>query len=499
MVHILPDVLSTIFSLVREEQSLHALSELSTVCRLWRDIAQPVLWSHLVLTADGLQLLVENVGRASDKLKMVRSVTLHIEVITSTSVTTLRSQYDPDMWESDRLYGFPQTRALQQIIDRFTITILPKLVSLASFSVFVTSPSASEDDHTPNSIGFRLQTEVLGRLLRALPASCESLELDTGGTDWSPGRVSHHLCPDIWYIMPRLRHVKLRVHNLCSRILLLSSVDSNDRHDEPDLARLDPSEAGNLLHADLLSTLSICILSRVDAGCTFSLCPDLQANLDLGQQQPWLIGGGGGYDTKPLSLTSNLALAYKSGCFPAAHKIEVVQDQLSFMSDMEEFQDDMFSMTDQERQRAELYGYSVLIRDCIEDKTYPLPMRYIGDGCHGLYDKSDNCVIGKEEDCIRYAEHTVWDETVYGARLPFGAGIALAGATPKPPPMLLTRKEWRQRSKKGMLSWRKEEGRTGVKIKRVVPLDGVDVKFDYTMMPLLPARGERIPGDDRID
>ncbi|TIA30284.1 hypothetical protein D6C83_07072 [Aureobasidium pullulans] len=169
------------------------------------------------------------------------------------------------------------------------------------------------------------------------------------------------------------------------------------------------------------------------------------------------------------------------------------------MSDMEEFQDDMFSMTDQERQRAELYGYSVLIRDCIEDKTYPLPMRYIGDGCHGLYDKSDNCVIGKEEDCIRYAEHTVWDETVYGARLPFGAGIALAGATPKPPPMLLTRKEWRQRSKKGMLSWRKEEGRTGVKIKRVVPLDGVDVKFDYTVMPLLPARGERIPGDDRID
>jgi hypothetical protein len=48
-----------------------------------------------------------------------------------------------------------------------------------------------------------------------------------------------------------------------------------------------------------------------------------------------------------------------------------------------------------------------------------------------------------------------------------------------------------------MLSWRREEGRTGVKIRRVIPLDGVDVDFDLTLMPLLPARGEPIPGDDR--
>jgi hypothetical protein len=154
-------------------------------------------------------------------------------------------------------------------------------------------------------------------------------------------------------------------------------------------------------------------------------------------------------------------------------------------------------MTDQERQRAQLYGYVMLIRDCIKNKTYPMPQVYIAEAMFGLYDKSDTCIVGAEDDLERHAENTVWDETTYGARMPFGADGAISGATPRCPPLLLTRKEWRQRSKKGMLSWRREEGRAGVKIRRVVPLDGVDVDFDYSLMPLLPARGEPIPGDDR--
>jgi hypothetical protein len=164
---------------------------------------------------------------------------------------------------------------------------------------------------------------------------------------------------------------------------------------------------------------------------------------------------------------------------------------------MEGYQEELFSMTEQEAQRAELYGHSILIRDCLEDKTYPMPIRFIIAGVYGVYDKSDNCVIGRYGDIYRHAENTIWSETVYGARMPFGVKMAHAGATPRPPPELLTRKEWRQRSKKGMLSWRKEEGRTGVRIRRVIPLDGVDVAFDYSLMPLLPARGERVPGDNR--
>lgn len=155
-------------------------------------------------------------------------------------------------------------------------------------------------------------------------------------------------------------------------------------------------------------------------------------------------------------------------------------------------------MTEQGKQRLELHERAILIRDCIEDKTYPLPLRYIADGMTGLYDKSDTCVIGAKDDLERHAENTIWDETIYEARMPFETNVALAGATRRPPPVLLTRKEWRQRSEKGMLSWRREERRPGVKIRRVIPLDGVDVDFDHSMLPLLPARGDPIPGDDRM-
>ncbi|CAD0088831.1 unnamed protein product [Aureobasidium mustum] len=164
---------------------------------------------------------------------------------------------------------------------------------------------------------------------------------------------------------------------------------------------------------------------------------------------------------------------------------------------MEEFEEDRLGMTEQEQQRAELYGNTILIRDCIEDQTYPMPLRYIISGMSGLYDKSDNCFVGSESELSRHAENTVWEETVYGARMPFRVYTACASATPRPPPKLLTRKEWRQQSKKGILSWRKEEGRAGVKIRRVMPMKGVDVEFDHSLMPLLPGRGEPIPGDDR--
>ncbi|KAG2162290.1 hypothetical protein VTO58DRAFT_106232 [Aureobasidium pullulans] len=494
MTHLLPEILRTVFTLVREEYGLDVLKNISSVCKLWREIAQPVLWSHLVLSNDTIQKFTQIHEDPSDRLELVRSATLQIEVITSTF-----PENDPNLQEFYRLHGFPRTHDLHQGLNGFITSILPNLKALISLSVFVSHPSWTKDDTSWYPTGFRLQTEVLGQLLRSLPASCRDLELDTGGCDWSSAVESHHLCPDIWQVLPRLRHVKLRLHSLCSSVLLRSPSNPEDRLYEPDLEEVSPLNAENLVHAAQLTSLSVCVLARLNAGSPFHLCRDLQQKLNAGAKEPYLAVGGPYYSVKPLSLTSNLVHAYRSGCFPSVTKIEVVQQKHSFRSDREAYQEDLSKMTEQEQQRAELYGHSILIRDCIENKTYPMPIHYIDDDMCGLYDKSDTCVIGERKHLYRHAENTVWNETVYGARLPFGTGIALAGATPKPPPTLLTRKEWRQRSKKGMLSWRKEEGRTGVKIKRVVPLDGVDVKFDYTMMPLLPARGERIPGDDRID
>jgi hypothetical protein len=495
MARLLPEILRTVFSMIREEQGLCVLTDLSSVCKAWRDIAQSVLWSHVVLDNDTLQKFIEKYTNAADKLKIVRSVTLHIQVISSLPP----SEYDADTLELYKLHGSPKSRTLNQNIGQFSNSILPKLSSLESFSFFVDAPALDEARQriNPWDIGFWLDISVLGHLLRSLPTSCSSLELESSGTDWSPRPESHHLCPDIWYILPRLRHLKLRIHSLCSQILLHDPTGLDDRHEDPDLRQLRSKDTRNLVQADRLSTLSICNLPRVQAGRGFISCPDLQANLDLGIS-PQLMSGNSVSNDKPYSLASNLALAYKTGRFPAAWKLEIVKESWSF-SDIwgGEYEDQWFNMTDQERQRAQLYGYVMLIRDCIKNKTYPMPQVYIAEAMFGLYDKSDTCIVGAEDDLERHAENTVWDETTYGARMPFGADGAISGATPRCPPLLLTRKEWRQRSKKGMLSWRREEGRAGVKIRRVVPLDGVDVDFDYSLMPLLPARGEPIPGDDR--
>jgi hypothetical protein len=496
MAQLPPDILRAISIIVREEEGLGTLTKISQVCRLWWEVVEPVLLAHVVLDNVTLSKFIEHHTNASDQLKIVRSVTLHIQVIASLHP----SEYNADTLESYKLHGSPKSRTLNQNIGRFSNSILPKLSSLESFSFFVDAPALDEARQriNPYDIGFWLDISVLGHLLRSLPASCSSLELETSGTDWSPRPESHHLCPDIWSILPRFRHMKLRIHTLCSRILLRNPEDPGNRRNEPDLRELRPTDTGNLVQADHLSTLSICMVPRASAGYGYITCPERQVMLDRGMD-PYHISGGGGYKTRPPLLVSNLVSGHRMGCFPAALKLEVVQNY-HFLEDYPSDEDDLGEwavMTQQEIQRRKLYERAILIRDCIEDKTYPLPRRYIAEAMHGMYDKSDTCWVGARDDVERHAENTVWDETIYGARMPFGANGALSGATPKPPPKLLTRKEWRQRSNKGMLSWRREEGRTGVKIRRVIPLDGVDVDFDLTLMPLLPARGEPIPGDDR--
>lgn len=283
-------------------------------------------------------------------------------------------------------------------------------------------------------------------------------------------------------------------------MLLRNPLDPDGLRNEPDPKELQPSDFESLQVASHLSTLSICIIPQ-NRGAGSSSCPGLQADLDSGQKQPYPNGVLGFQRCGPRLLSSNLALSYKLGRFPCASKLEIIQDRSSGLPQPELDLDAYYNLSEQVRGHSSLYEYSILIRDCIEDKTYPMPLRHINydlnNPLHGLYDKTDTCVIGHQKDLLRYAENTVWDETVYGARLPFGANTARAGATPKPPPKFYTRKEWRKLSKHKMVSWRREEGRTGVNIRRVIPLNGVDIDFDYTMMPLLPAAWEPIPGDDR--
>jgi hypothetical protein len=55
----------------------------------------------------------------------------------------------------------------------------------------------------PDSQGFFLPC-VLGELIRALPASCINLELDTNGCDRTFSENPHHVWQDLRKLLPRM-------------------------------------------------------------------------------------------------------------------------------------------------------------------------------------------------------------------------------------------------------------------------------------------------------
>jgi hypothetical protein len=176
MPQLLPEIFRSIFTFVREEQGLRQLTDISSVCKTWRDIAQPVLWSHVVLDNDTVHRFIDSNVNATDTLNSVRSVTLHIQVISSSTP----SEYNANTLELYKLHSSPSSRTLDQNIGQFSNLILPKLSTLESFSLFVDAPALGEARQRISrfDIGSWLNISVLGHLLRGIPASCTSLELE---------------------------------------------------------------------------------------------------------------------------------------------------------------------------------------------------------------------------------------------------------------------------------------------------------------------------------
>jgi len=66
-------------------------------------------------------------------------------------------------------------------------------------------------------LGASITSRVVGDILRALPPSCASLELDSGGIDDHYGGLEH-LCCTVRSILPRLRHLRLRLRRFCPNL-----------------------------------------------------------------------------------------------------------------------------------------------------------------------------------------------------------------------------------------------------------------------------------------
>lgn len=463
-----PEILRIIFCELREHHGPKALLPSTLVCQHWKDVGRRALYTHVVLTNGNFARFLDCAINYPEHLTAVKSLTLNIQAI-----ILPRWIEDAELRETYRRDGLEETKVLLNQLKTLAKMVLPNASSLKTFSLFVSMPKVARRRPRLDYIGFRIDNEVLGQLLRALPTSCVNLELDTDMSNWSPENKPHHVCSDLWHVLPQMRHVKLRMQSLCSRMLYINHEDSDDRATQPDLTSLEQLDEQCLVKADQLRTLSICTRSRNGAGPLFVECGFLQENLDLGVKEPW----GGSSIGSTLALAASLAATYSAGGFPKAVQLDISQP--------------WFQMPEQvnnprRKERAQVYRNVMLLRDCIADKTLPQPLRRIDEDGKMLafYDKTDICMIGKADDLLHYAEYTVWRETSYGARMPCFNDSVPSDVRLQATPSFMSREEWHKQSDYVMIGWREGENQ-GRKIARVVPLPGAGAGFAINKMPLL--------------
>ncbi|KAG9674672.1 hypothetical protein KCU99_g4240, partial [Aureobasidium melanogenum] len=468
-----PEILHLVLCHIREQQGPKALLPSTLVCRTWKDISCRTLYAHVVLTNENLKHFIDSAVNNPEHLTAIKSLTLKLQAI----ILPVWIE-DAELRESYRRDGLEGTRALLYQLRRVAGLVLPRIVNLNTFSLFVFMPKSDGRRPRLDYIGFRIDNEVLGQLLRALPTSCVNLEVDTAMSNWSPQKKPHHVCSDLWHVLPQMRHVKLRMQSLCSRMLYINHEDPDDRLAQPDMTSPDQLDEQRIVKADQLRTLTICTRSRDGAGPLFVECDYLQWNLDLGVQEPW-----GSINGRVQSFAVNLAATYQAGRFPKAEKLALSEPWFRF-PDREK--------NARKNERAQIYRNVMLLRDGITNTTIPQPIRRIENiRSLALYDRTDTCLIGERKDLLEHAEDTIWRETIYGARMPFCAHLKPLKVELQPPPSFMTKEEWCQSSEFVMVGWRKEELQ-GQKIQRAKPLSGAGADFRITKMPLL--KGTQMPG-----
>ncbi|KAJ5085022.1 hypothetical protein N7532_009793 [Penicillium argentinense] len=159
------------------------------VSKWWCKLAEPVLLKDLVLNANRLRQIPE---RALERLK------LFLQRL------TIDMKHSPD-WHAD-----------DGLNDGF-IQLLTRCVHLTAF--ILRAPSQFDPDKPLAPVTNYLESWSPTSLFDALHLSTISdLVIDTCGSEFQSGV---HVCPRIALKIPSLRSIRLRMHNICPRVLEL--------------------------------------------------------------------------------------------------------------------------------------------------------------------------------------------------------------------------------------------------------------------------------------
>ncbi|KAL8918375.1 MAG: hypothetical protein Q9208_007394 [Pyrenodesmia sp. 3 TL-2023] len=206
-----PEILTNILGHLRFQEGRRAIRPCLLVSRYWSSIAYPLAWDSLSVNGDTLRAFIQwtKVDGASRMCDCVRSLSLRLD--------TFRTTND----ENRALHSgtfVPFIKGLWDDVEELPAAV-HAIGNLMSFSLRIDRPFSGvmPQGHSHDPRGARMGSRILGQILDALPVSCVDLELDTKAlvqkeeSPEYPAVGSDHLCIKLRNLLPRLRHVRLRM------------------------------------------------------------------------------------------------------------------------------------------------------------------------------------------------------------------------------------------------------------------------------------------------
>lgn len=376
-------------SILRRACYSHSKSDISSsllVSRQWSQIVYPLAWESVVINTSTLTAFNKLMAQSPHLGQYIRSLTLQLHTIWPTKQEIRDLKEGKLQWYEG---ATPSTVALWRSLKKLAEYIASGMPNLVSFSLRINKYIPLDHDreilyNEPH--GAYMRSHTLACLLRALPRCCVDLELDTRGRDdeeyffheTTVMRTSEHLCVVLRELLPRLRHLHLRLGWCCPDLLISASKGES-----------------YLLEAPNLLSLVLNLNTQPHSGGP-DICQSFQSREKI--DAPFYRGRKLQACIEPVLIN-----AIQDGAFPRAYQIQL-----------------MILLGSQGR------DYSHFIQqDFITQTSYTLPFRLIWFECE--YEDREYMArtrsnqemfgnFGSKQDLEDEVEGTIWSTTAEGYR-----------------------------------------------------------------------------------
>ena len=377
VVKLAPELLSNIIRIMKRTTRRRELTPLLLVCKYWLEVGQPIAWASLVLANSSLEVFIAAAELSNRVCTHIRVLSLHLHTIWPKHEDYEQLQENPQSWPRG---ANPKTAAQMDCLDRLATLMKRSMLGLRSFSLRIDKlpegGRSGEHCNSPQSAWMR--SGSLAGILSSLPQSCTALELDTKGRDDDPvygffdRGASSHLCISIGQLLPRLRHLRLRLGSICPSFLCVQThEDKSELRTFTISLHLRPDSTGVEKCVSLLPEPARSGRPAVD-----EVDPEEAGSNDKHKDAEQEGGNG---EQLQAALAKHLQMAVLANKFPKATRFQVVNLESSPSLD---------------------YSH-VRQRNIIENETYILPFRLIDSE-------------GTGSDASTFVARNIYDEQMVG-------------------------------------------------------------------------------------